>query len=91
MARKPGISKSKGYLNRVFCVEYDLHGMVQAYGVDFMHWLVDEIAAGRVNCKQDVERWAAHKALEQDANFAEVAHRYGEPANVEFSEDYKAA
>lgn len=85
MARKPGISKSTGYLNRVFCVEYDLHGMIKAYGPSFMHWLIDEIEAGRINCKQDVERWSAHVALSKDYNFAKVQDSYGEalPCEVE--------
>lgn len=78
MAKVRGISKSQGYLNRVFCVEYDLDGMIKAYGSSFMHWLVDEIAAGRINCKQDVERWAAHVAIAQDYGFAKVSDTYGE-------------
>lgn len=83
MAKARGISKSIGYLNRVFCVEYDLDGMIKAYGVEFMHWLIDEIAAGRVNCKQDVERWAAHVHLSKDYNFAKVAETYGEAIDVD--------
>jgi len=69
MARAKGISKSTGYLARVFTVEYDLNGAIQAYGPDFLHWLIDEISAGRVNCKQDVDRWSAHLALNASGNW----------------------
>lgn len=69
MARRNGISKSQGYANRVFCVEYDLKGMIDAYGLNFIHWLADEIAEGKINCKQNVERWSAHVAITQDHNF----------------------
>lgn len=41
---KPGISKSTGYLTRVFCVEYDLKGMVDAYGPAALHWMIDQLA-----------------------------------------------
>lgn len=58
-----GITKSQGYLNRVFCVEYDAKGMIDAYGIEFMHELLDAIASNKVNCKQSVERWSAHVAL----------------------------
>lgn len=78
MAKARGISKANGYINRIFCVEYDLDGMIKAYGSEFMHWLIDEIAAGRINCKQDVERWAAHVHLSKDYNFAKVKDSYGE-------------
>lgn len=57
------MSKAEAYLNRVSTIEYDLHGAINAYGVDFVHWLIDEIVAGRVNCKQTVDRWAADKHL----------------------------
>lgn len=78
MARAKGLSKSKGYINRVFCVEYDAKGMIDAYGIEFMHWLLDEIHAGRMNCKQYVERWSAHVHLNNTKEFAPVRHRYGE-------------
>lgn len=60
---RKGLGKALAYLARVFCVEYDMKGMIEAYGVDFCHYLLDEIAAGNVNCKQDVERWSAYKAI----------------------------
>lgn len=69
MARRAHkLSKATSYLNRICTIEYDLHGAVQAYGVDFVHWLVDEIADGRVDCKQDVDRWAAHMRSEAHLN-----------------------
>ena len=77
MARARGISKAQGYLSRVFCIEYDLAGAINAYGLEFTHWLLDEIAAGRVNTKQDVERWAAHVHLTQDYTFTDVRANYG--------------
>jgi len=69
MARRNGISKAKGYTTRVFCVEYDLKGMIDAYGLNFVHWLADEIEAGNINTKQNVQRWSAHVALTQDVTF----------------------
>jgi len=72
---RKGIGKALAYLSRVFCVEYDFNGAIEAYGVDFCHYLLDEIAAGRVNCKQNVERWSAHKAL-HNVPFASVRSDY---------------
>lgn len=69
MSRKPGITKAKGYTSRVFCVEYDLKGMIDAYGINFVHWLADEISAGNINCKQNVERWSAHVAITNNYKF----------------------
>lgn len=69
MARRNGISKSQGYSTRVFCIEYDLKGMIDAYGINFIHWLADEIDDGKINCKQTVERWSAHVAITQDKHF----------------------
>ena len=69
MARAKGITKASGYLNRVFTAEYDLKGMIDAYGIDFIHWLADEIASGKIDCKQDVERWAATVAITKDYSF----------------------
>jgi hypothetical protein len=69
MARRNGISKSTGYINRVFCVEYDIKGMIDAYGINFVHWLADEINAGRIDCKSDVQRWSAHVAITNDRTF----------------------
>jgi len=70
-------------------IEYDLHGMIQAYGIDFIHWLANEINHGRVNCKQDVDRWAAHIALQKDYDFAteldQHGHRYGEGELEDFA------
>lgn len=69
MARAKGISKSQGYNSRVFCVEYDLKGMIDAYGINFIHWLADEIADGKINCKSTVQRWSAQVALDKSLNF----------------------
>lgn len=76
MARAKGISKEQGYLHRVFTVEYDFAGAINAYGLEFCHWLLDEIASGRVNCKQDVDRWAAHVAINKDYSFEQVRDSY---------------
>ena len=57
------ISKSQGYLHRVFCIEYDIHGAIQAYGLECVHWLVDEVAAGRIKSDKDIQRWSAHAHL----------------------------
>jgi hypothetical protein len=64
------LSKGDSYRHRCCTVEYDAAGMIEAYGLPFMHWFLDEIAAGRVNTRQSVDRWAADYALNQDANFA---------------------
>lgn len=69
MARAKGISKATGYKARVFTAEYDLKGMVDAYGLEFVIHLAKLVAAGKVNCKQDVDRWSAHVALEADYAF----------------------
>jgi len=57
------ISKAQGYLVRLFAVEYDLHGMINAYGPDFVKLLVDQIVAGKIDCRQCVDRWAADVSL----------------------------
>ncbi len=75
-SKRKGISKALAYIARIFCVEYDLKHMIDAYGADFVHYLTDEIAAGRVNCKQDVERWSAHKAI-SSVPFEQVRNHYG--------------
>lgn len=77
MARARGISKDTAYLNRIYTIEYDLASAINAYGLQFCHWLLDEIASGRVNCKQDVDRWSAHIALHKNYNFEEVESHYG--------------
>lgn len=61
------ISKSQGYLVRLFAVEYDLDGMIKAYGPDFVKLLVDQIVAGKIDCRQCVDRWAADKSLFGDS------------------------
>lgn len=78
---KPGINKADGYVARVFCAEYDLNGMIQAYGIEFVHWLADEIAAGRVDCRQHVQRWCAHVALTKDMAFAAHKAEYNKLAH----------
>lgn len=57
------ISKAQGYLVRLFAVEYDLDGMIKAYGPDFVKLLVDQIVAGKIDCRQCVDRWAADVSL----------------------------
>lgn len=78
MARASGITKAQGYLNRVYTVEYDLKGMVDAYGVDFMHYLLDRVAAGEINCKQSVDRWSADVALNGSYNFDPAAYMHND-------------
>jgi len=77
---KKGIAKALAYVARVFCVEYDLFHMIIAYGAPFLHWLIDEIVAGRVNCKQDVERWSAFYAMNPSVPFEAVRESYGAEA-----------
>lgn len=63
---KPGrtrLSKADGYLNRIFTVEYDLKAMLDAYGADMIHQLIDLILDGKINTRQDVDRWAATRSL----------------------------
>lgn len=78
MRNNPNRSKAKGYTTRIFSVEYDLKGMIDAYGINFIHWLADEIEGGRVNCKQDVQRWSAHIALNNDAVFDPVEYKHND-------------
>lgn len=61
---KPGISKSTGYLTRVFCVEYDLNAMIEAYGADNIKLMVDGIVTGKIKgIRQEVQRWCADTDL----------------------------
>ena len=46
MAKTGKMSKASGYQNRVYCAEYDLRGMIEAYGVDVIKWAANEIASG---------------------------------------------
>ena len=81
MARRKNplkLSKATSYINRIATIEYDMDGAIKAYGLQFCHWLLDEIAAGRVNCKQDVDRWSAHIHLHKNYNFAKHVDSYGE-------------
>lgn len=57
------ISKAQGYIHRLFAVEYDLDGMVKAYGIDFVCELARAIAAGKIDCRQAVQRWSADRAM----------------------------
>lgn len=91
MARAKGISKAQGYLTRVFTIEYDLNGMIEAHGREFVIWLMDEIISGRVNVKQDVDRWSAHVRLTQDFAFHKYAADYGQAAQEQRERDEAAA
>ncbi len=57
------ISKAQGYIHRLYTIEYDLHGMIQAYGPEFVKLMIDEITAGRIDVRQCVDRWAAHTSI----------------------------
>lgn len=81
--RKPGITKAKGYLNRIFTVEYDLEGMIKAYGPEFMHFLIDEITSGNTTAKYEVDRWVQHIQKHGRTGFDTVSHRYGRAANID--------
>lgn len=78
---KGKLSKGLSYLGRVASPEYDLQGMIAAYGVEFVRTLVEEVNEGRVDCRQEVERWSAHKALYGN-NFDAVRHDYFKPAKA---------
>ncbi len=43
---KPGISKATGYRAEIFNIVYDVRGGCQAYGFDFMRWLVNKLEDG---------------------------------------------
>lgn len=49
MAKVKGMSKASGYQNRVYCAEYDLRGMIEAYGLDVITWAAEKIASGNTN------------------------------------------
>lgn len=79
------ISKGMGYRHRLYAVEYDIHGAIEAYGLEFVLDFAKRIAAGEVNCSQHIDRWAAHIALNRDASFAEyiaTVERQEEEAKV---------
>jgi N-methylhydantoinase B/oxoprolinase/acetone carboxylase alpha subunit len=44
---KKGMSKASGYQTRVYCAEYDLNGMIEAYGLDYVMEAAKMIADGR--------------------------------------------
>jgi len=68
MARAKGISKAQGYLSRVYTIEYDRKGQLDAYGIEFCRWLDDQIIAGKIDCRQCVDRWASDRAIYGDGN-----------------------
>jgi len=75
------ISKAQSYAVRLFAVEYDLHGMIGAYGPDFVKLLVDQIVAGKIDCRQCVDRWSAHMSMfggaaEPSSWFAQHQHEF---------------
>lgn len=73
MARrgKPGISKAVGYKTEIFNIVYDMRGGIQAYGQEFMIWLIYKLGEGlEVSSVADVmELWYEYQ-LETD--FEEV-------------------
>lgn len=83
------LSKSTSYLHRIATIEYDLQGMIQAYGIEFIHWLADEIHTGRVNCKQSVDRWSADVALNKSYAFSHKAAGYAEHSTHMVEDDIK--
>lgn len=61
------IPKFAGYMSGLFSADYDLAHIIQAYGPDFTHWLVDEIVAGRVDTREITARWLADYMLRQES------------------------
>ena len=78
MAKIAKISKAKSYVHRIACAEYDMHGMIEAYGVDFVIALAKAIKSGKINCKESTQRWSAHVSLNGGAtsSFEAFASNY---------------
>lgn len=79
MARAKGIDKAQAYRARIFTIEYDLNAMIKAYGFEFVLDLAAKIHNGEITqkqCRQDVDRWAAHLQLNQDAQWAAERANY---------------
>lgn len=66
---KPGISKATGYKTEIFNIVYDMRGGLQAYGEEFMIWLIYSISSGvEVKSVQHaLELWEEYQ-LEHDMN-----------------------
>ena len=77
------LSKAQCYQTRIFTIEYDLAAMVEAYGASAVHWLIDEIAAGRIQGRATADQWAAHADLYK---FASTETRGAKVAVVKRSE-----
>lgn len=64
---KPGISKATGYKAEIFNIVYDMRGGLEAYGQEFMIWLIYQLGNGmEVSTVADVmDLWYEYE-LEQD-------------------------
>lgn len=67
MARLPKISKSQGYATRIFTAEYDLLGMIEAYGLENVIRLARQIDAGLIK-EVSKELKSRQNALAQSLN-----------------------
>jgi len=69
------LSKPELYFSRIMSVEYDLEGMICAYGPEAIHWLVDRIAAGQEIDRKDIAKFPAYKDLYKFASTSDKRKR----------------
>lgn len=67
MARINKISKAQGYATRIFTAEYDLLGMIEAYGIENVIRLAHQINDGQIK-EVSRELKARQNALAQSLN-----------------------
>lgn len=52
------ISKAEGYRRRIFTPEYDMQGMLEAFGVARLHRLIAELDRGNYPTRAQMLAWA---------------------------------
>ncbi len=57
------IPKHVAYKTRVLCIEYDMKGMLDAYGLDAIIKLARMVNDGDIKACRDVQRWCADASL----------------------------
>lgn len=57
------LSKAQSYIHRIATIEYDMDGMIKAYGLPFVIEFAKAVASGKIDCRQCVDRWASHTSM----------------------------
>lgn len=52
------ISKAQAYRSRIFCPEYDMQGMLEAFGAKRLHRLIAELERGNYPSRAQMLAWA---------------------------------